>query len=186
MRPFDVKSSLNLDTELRFHLAQNLHEFVAGLLAGDAPGDLALLAGGLNAAGLHLRITRDLETAKGYLRERYAEDTDARFGLFASSKDRDLVRFGIPNDSQSTKRISSDLGMERAKMTMTATAAAYCERASPNSARRVLNWTRRSSLGGPISSVRTAVGRMPLHGDIGVALRCAIHSNYGSTPIECC
>ena len=30
---------------------------------------------------------------------------EARFGLLASSKDRDLVNFGIPNDFQSTKRV---------------------------------------------------------------------------------
>jgi len=48
--------------------------------------------------GYHLRITRDLDVAKQYLRERYREDPDARFGLLASSKDRDLVRFGIEND----------------------------------------------------------------------------------------
>jgi hypothetical protein len=105
VRPFEAKSSLNLDKELRFHLARNLPTFVARLLAGDVTEDLAPLAEDLNAAGLHLRITRDLETAKGYLRERYAEDPDARFGLLASSKDRDLVRLGIPNDFQSTKRI---------------------------------------------------------------------------------
>jgi len=39
-----------------------------------------------------------LDVAKQYLRERYREDPDARFGLLASSKDRDLVRFGIEND----------------------------------------------------------------------------------------
>ncbi|HSK48371.1 MAG TPA: DNA/RNA helicase domain-containing protein [Coriobacteriia bacterium] len=42
---------------------------------------------------------------KDYLRERYKEDRDARFGLIASSKDRDLVHWGVPNDFQSTKRV---------------------------------------------------------------------------------
>jgi hypothetical protein len=46
-----------------------------------------------------------LDVAKQYLRERYREDPDARFGLLPSSKDRDLVRFGIENDFQSTKRV---------------------------------------------------------------------------------
>ena len=52
-----------------------------------------------------MRITRDLDAAKTYLRERYAESADARFGLVASSRDRDLERFGVPNDYQSTKRM---------------------------------------------------------------------------------
>ena len=59
----------------------------------------------LNADGYHLRITRDLDVAKDYLRERYADDRTARFGLIASSRDRDLVRFGVMNDFQSTKRV---------------------------------------------------------------------------------
>ena len=46
-----------------------------------------------------------LDDAKAYLRERYGEDRQARFGLVASSKDRDLFHFGIPNDFQSTKQI---------------------------------------------------------------------------------
>jgi hypothetical protein len=100
-----VKPQLNLDQELRFHLARDVHDFVARLLAGDDPSILAPLAERLSADGFHLRITRSLETAKQYLRDRYADHRDARFGLVASSKDRDLVRFGIPNDFQSTKRV---------------------------------------------------------------------------------
>ena len=56
-------------------------------------------------SGHDLRITRDRAWAERYLRERYREDPDARFGLMASSRDRDLVRFGVPNDFQSTKRL---------------------------------------------------------------------------------
>jgi hypothetical protein len=44
-----------------------------------------------------LRITRDLDVAKEYLRSRYHEDLDARFGLVASSRDKDLRRFSIDN-----------------------------------------------------------------------------------------
>jgi hypothetical protein len=103
--PLDLRPSLNLDTELRFHSAQHLHRFVADLLAARPADGLKLLADQLEKEGFHLRITRSLETGKAYLRERYAEDRDARFGLIASSKDRDLVRFGVPNDFQSTKRV---------------------------------------------------------------------------------
>jgi hypothetical protein len=39
------------------------------------------------------------------MKERYAEDPLARYGVLASSRDRDLVGFGINNDFQSTKRI---------------------------------------------------------------------------------
>jgi hypothetical protein len=96
---------LELTKELRFKLATDVHRFVAAILGEgqtDAPDALAQR---LDTAGFHLRLTRDLDHAKSYLRERYRDDPDARFGLIASSKDRDLVRFGVPNDFQSTKRV---------------------------------------------------------------------------------
>ena len=103
--PVEARPLLNLDTELRFHSARDLHGFVAGLLNGEPPDQLAPKAAELERARLHLRITRSLEEAKSYLRERFVGEADARFGLLASSKDRDLGRFGIPNDFQSTKRV---------------------------------------------------------------------------------
>jgi hypothetical protein len=101
----DLAPELNVDTELRFHQAKDLHRFVAGLLDGQPAEFLKPIAERLESEGFHLRVTRSLETAKGYLRERYGDDRSARFGIVASSKDRDLVQFGIPNDFQSTKRI---------------------------------------------------------------------------------
>lgn len=103
--PVDVDAALSLDTELRFHLASDIHHFVGGLLGGDDVGLLRERAQRLAEVGYHLRLTRSLDTAKQYLRDRYADDPDARFGLIASSKDRDLERFGVPNDFQSTKRV---------------------------------------------------------------------------------
>ncbi|MBY0491750.1 MAG: DUF2075 domain-containing protein [Gemmatimonadaceae bacterium] len=102
---FELTPALNLDTELRFHQAKDLHRYVAQLLDGVEAAQLAPIAHRLNADGLHLRITRSLDVAKRYLRDRYGEDRNARFGMIASSKDRDLAAFGVPNDFQSTKRV---------------------------------------------------------------------------------
>lgn len=103
--PLECRTTLNLDTELRFHMASELHAYVDGLLNGAEPELLAAQAARLNESGFHLRITRSLAEAKQYLRERYADDRDARFGIVASSKDKHLVDFGIPNDFQATKRV---------------------------------------------------------------------------------
>jgi diadenosine tetraphosphate (Ap4A) HIT family hydrolase len=102
---FTEQSSLNLDTELRFHATADLHRFVGGVLESPDDPALPMIADRLERNGFHLRVTRCVDTAKEYLRERYAEDPDARFGLLASSKDRDLIGFGVPNDFQSTKRL---------------------------------------------------------------------------------
>lgn len=96
---------LNLDTEIRFHHAKDLHAYDASLLAAEPAAQLRPLAERLERDGFHWRLTRSLETAKDYLRERYRDDRDARFGLVASSKDRDLVQWGVPNDFPSTKRV---------------------------------------------------------------------------------
>ncbi len=102
---FELKPALNLDTELRFHQARDVHRYVALLLDGADPTTLAPIAQRLNTDGFHLRITRSLAVASAYLRDRYGEDRQARFGLIASSKDRDLMAHGVPNDFQSTKRV---------------------------------------------------------------------------------
>lgn len=101
----ESRPTLNLDQELRFHQVKDLHGYVAGLLGGDSMAELAARAARLNREGLHLRVTRDLAIAKAYLRERYAADQQARFGLIASSKDKSLPGFGVMNDFQSTKRV---------------------------------------------------------------------------------
>jgi len=97
---------LNLDTEIRFHLATDLHGFVAKVLeGGDGSAESSRIAEGLFAGGYRLHLTRDLEVAKSYLRERYREARDARFGMVASSKDKVLEDFGILNGFQDTKRL---------------------------------------------------------------------------------
>ncbi len=102
-----VDPALELTTEVRYHLASDVHVYVAGLLDESGGVDLPRLARTLDESGYHLRITRDLDRAKAYLRSRYRDDPEARFGIIASSKDRDLPRFGVPNDFQSTKRVKN-------------------------------------------------------------------------------
>lgn len=102
---FEESPTLSLDTEIRFHLASEIHLFVNQLLEEGNTQANASLAESLEKQGYHLRITRDRDTAEAYLRERYAENPEARYGLVASSKDKDLESLGIPNDFQSTKRV---------------------------------------------------------------------------------
>jgi hypothetical protein len=103
--PFDLQSALNLETAPRFHFAGSLHQFVNGLLDAQPAHMLSPLAGRFEAEGFHLRLTRSLNEAKEYLRQRYADDRDARFGIVASSRDRVLGTFGVPNDFEATKRV---------------------------------------------------------------------------------
>ena len=105
------RSTLNLDTEIRFHRATKLHEFVNELLAvgdSEAASEVAKLVRAPDdrvVDGLRLYLTRDLEVGKSYLRERYGESPEARFGIIASSRDRDLHQFGIGNSFMATQRV---------------------------------------------------------------------------------
>ncbi len=108
-----IHPSLNLDTELRFHCASELHHFVQALLTEGDEQKAKVIADRVKAPkgelvdGLKIYVTRDLAEAKAYIRERYSEWSAARFGLLASSRDRDLPSFGIKNDWQSTRRVST-------------------------------------------------------------------------------
>jgi hypothetical protein len=107
MHQHEVHQALHLHEELRFHLASDVHLFVQTLLGEASDGRMSRIGHALDENGYHFRITRDLDVAKRYLRDRYSGDPDARYGLIASSKDRDLVRFGVMNDFQSTKRVQN-------------------------------------------------------------------------------
>ncbi|HEX4825833.1 MAG TPA: DNA/RNA helicase domain-containing protein [Candidatus Polarisedimenticolaceae bacterium] len=97
----ETNSGLRLNVGVRYHLAKDVDALVECVLAGDSAGANALA---LRLDGTYSpRITRNLSIARKYLRDRYANDSEARFGLVASARDKDLVGFGIPNDFASTR-----------------------------------------------------------------------------------
>ncbi len=104
-RPFESLTQLNLETELRFHLTKDVHRWVAGVLEPAPVDENARVAQTLAAEGFHLRITRDLDTARDYLSERFSDDAAARYGLVASSRDRDLPSWRVYNEYQATKQV---------------------------------------------------------------------------------
>jgi hypothetical protein len=107
MNHLKIEAALHLQKEIRFHLANDVHLFVQMLLGEVSEGRLKEVGRSLDESGYHFRITRDIDAAKLYLRDRYLDDPNARYGLIASSKDRDLTRFGVMNDFQSTKRVQN-------------------------------------------------------------------------------
>jgi hypothetical protein len=70
---------LDLTVSLRSHIAEDVQRWVAQVLGGQvdvAPATAAQIA----RQGFDMYITRNLETAKSYVRERYAGQEDKRFG----------------------------------------------------------------------------------------------------------
>ncbi len=46
-----------------------------------------------------------MDDCKSYLRERYLDDEDKRYGILASSKAKNLSNYGVLNDFNSTQRV---------------------------------------------------------------------------------
>ncbi len=96
---------LNLDQELRFHLTADIDRFVDGLVENGQPDELSSIGAQLWENGHRFAVTRDLDVAKRYMRDRYSESPNARYGVLASSKDKILPRFGVDNDFNATKQL---------------------------------------------------------------------------------
>lgn len=94
---YKVEGALFLDRSIRFSGAVHLHEWVSGLLDENLTDDrLRELASSCKESGVVMRVTRDLEVAKRYLWGRFIKDSDARFGMMMSSRDKCLGSYGVP------------------------------------------------------------------------------------------
>lgn len=93
--------ALNLSIEIRFHQSKYLHEFVHELLINNNPDVTSKIAEKIQAPqghqidGMRMYLTRDLNKAKQYLVERYANAPEARYGIISSSRDKALVKLGV-------------------------------------------------------------------------------------------
>lgn len=94
------EDSLELSVTIRFHLATRLYDFVESLLEGKA-NEAKIISLELEENGYNLRLTHDLQKAKSYLRNRYNRNHEARFGMVASAKDKELSKHGIPKGFKS-------------------------------------------------------------------------------------
>jgi hypothetical protein len=102
--PPQIAPVLSLNTEIRYHLAPTVSRFVESLLEGDAT-HASTLASELRKSRVWFYLTRSLECARGHVQNFYEGNRDARYGILASSKDRDLLGFDIDNSYQTTKRL---------------------------------------------------------------------------------
>jgi hypothetical protein len=95
---------LSLDVTLRSHRAEEIHKWVSYLLEGKLENCKAM-SDRLMAEGFETYVTRDIEAARVYVKERYEGMRDARYGLLASSKARNLLDYGFLNEYQFTKNM---------------------------------------------------------------------------------
>lgn len=79
-----MADALDLTTSLRSHLAGDVQTWARQLLEGNL-AEAAKSAEVAAGKGYDTYVTRDLEVAEAYVRERYAGNQDKRYGLPASS-----------------------------------------------------------------------------------------------------
>jgi len=99
-----LSNRLDLTISLRTHVAENVTQWVQSILDGDS-GKASQLSADIRKQGFSLYISRDLDSCKSYLRERYKDDLEKRYGLLASSKAKNLMDYGVMNDFSSTQRV---------------------------------------------------------------------------------
>lgn len=100
----EEQDALDLTTSLRSHLAEHVTQWVDALLDGDVPL-AAKLGVSVAEQGFDLYVTRDLRRAKKYCTDRYADNSEKRYGLLASSKATILPRFDVPNGFMDTSHM---------------------------------------------------------------------------------
>lgn len=103
--PARFNPDLNLTCEIRYHLTPKIQDLVGGILSKDPPSGLAALIAELAENRYPIYLTRDLKTAKEYVRSRYEENPDARYGMLASSRDKELPAFEVFNQFQDSKNL---------------------------------------------------------------------------------
>lgn len=99
-----TNSHLDLTTSLRTHIAEDVQLWIRQLLDGQISA-AASTARVMDSQGFDLYVTRDIDVAKQYVRERYQDQQDKRFGLLASSKAKNLPKYGVQNDWSFTKNL---------------------------------------------------------------------------------
>lgn len=104
--PFDEDAALALEVTLRAQAAGHLHDWVSGVLdRGDLDG-AAPLARQLRIEGFPIYVTRELDAARRYVRNRFSDEPLRRYGLLASARARNLDAHGVDPGFQATKRIN--------------------------------------------------------------------------------
>ncbi len=89
-------AALDLTVSLRTHLAGDVSSFANSVIDGDLEKAKPYVSE-IYKAGFSMFVTRDLLAAKNYCDSRYSGNLEKRYGLIASSRGRNLPKFGVDN-----------------------------------------------------------------------------------------
>lgn len=97
-----VNEALDLSTTLRSHVAGDLHEWVDCLLTGRLD-EARSYADAMVGEAYNLYVTRDLDIATQYVKDRYGSEVDKRYGLLGSSKAKHLPKYRMDTSYYATR-----------------------------------------------------------------------------------
>jgi hypothetical protein len=100
-----AEATLDLTVTLRSRQAEQIHEWVSAVLDGDL-GRAARLALQVRSTAFTMYLTRDLDEAREYVTDRYADQPEARYGILASSDSAKLLAVhGLDSSFMATSRM---------------------------------------------------------------------------------
>lgn len=95
---------LDLTESLRSHVAEDVPQWIATLFEGRLD-ESRMLMEKITDQGFDSYLTRSMDAASSYLRQRYDGQSTMRFGLLASSKARNLDKYNVKNEFQYSRRV---------------------------------------------------------------------------------
>ncbi|MEI7641358.1 MAG: DNA/RNA helicase domain-containing protein [bacterium] len=98
----ETVDNLDLTVSLRSHISENVTRWVE-LFLNSKFEMVKQMTPTLFAQGFDVYVTRNLEQAKQYCKDRYQYCLDKRYGMIATSKSRKLPSFGVDNSFQGSK-----------------------------------------------------------------------------------
>lgn len=97
-------NALDLSTSLRTHVAGDVSRFVNYIIDGNVRAARSLVAG-IYKENFSMYVTRDLNRAKEYVRDRYKTEDTKKYGLLASAKGKKLASYGMDNNYMRTSNV---------------------------------------------------------------------------------
>jgi hypothetical protein len=104
--PVTEYEELDLNHSLRSKQAEYLHEWVQSLLVGKF-AEASRISQKIWIQNFPIFVSRNLDDAKNYVKVRFEGESEKRFGIVASSKDRVLPKYGIKNGFHETKQVKN-------------------------------------------------------------------------------
>jgi hypothetical protein len=104
--PVTEYEELDLNHSLRSKQAEYLHEWVQSLLVGNF-AEASRISQKIWIQNFPIFVSRNLDDAKNYVKVRFEGESEKRFGIVASSKDRVLPKYGIKNGFHETKQVKN-------------------------------------------------------------------------------